>query len=212
MQHVYAPASQPTAQKRRRECRPIHGRILTRHLHDKLTQRWAGLGNSDMANFVDHALTVIGHLIGFVMRWIYPPSRMHRRILCVIPDLGPVLYINKHQEALTGILIKFRNGLPFKAKFESIVLRIALDSRQLGTINHQTRFELARWGGETTVPFDSLKLSAKDVDWVRTSSRGAEMICLNAGLNGQAYFKTWFGDFELPINLAVRVFVDLRNF
>jgi hypothetical protein len=162
---------------------------------------------------IGYFLTVAGYLAGPVMRWIYPPARMQNRILCVIPGYGPELYINRHQAAITGILLRLRNGLPFKLKFEPIILTIGLDARQdLGTTSHQDRFELNGYGGETTLMFAKYKLSTEDKQWVeKNASEGAETFCLNSSLNGKAYFKTWFGEFDFPINLVVRTFVDLRD-
>ena len=51
---------------------------------------------------------------------------------------------------------------------------------------------------------EKCNLSAVDVQRVRNVSRGSEMFCLNSSLNGKAYFRTWFGELELPISLVVQ--------
>ncbi|MGH9743305.1 MAG: hypothetical protein ACRD51_13255, partial [Candidatus Acidiferrum sp.] len=94
-------------------------------------------------SMVDHLLSLAGHLVGPVMRRIYSPQRIQQRIIRLIPDHGPVVYISRHQTALTLLQIKIRNGLPFALKFESVSLQISLDAlAELGRINYQKRFEV----------------------------------------------------------------------
>lgn len=160
---------------------------------------------------IDHLLTVAEHLVGPGMRAIYTPNRMSNRILCAIPDYGPALYINRHQEAIVGILLRFRNGLPFALECESIVLKIDLDARHdLGKVTYEDRFKLEKWGGETTTPIERCNLSTADAQWVKKSAWG-EVFSLNTSLHGHAHFKTWFGEFDLPINLVCRTLIDLRD-
>ncbi|MGH9740869.1 MAG: hypothetical protein ACRD51_00810, partial [Candidatus Acidiferrum sp.] len=62
-----------------------------------------------------------------------------------------------------------------------------------------------------TILCESYNLSNSDVTWIRNVAQGREMFCLNSSFDGEGYFKTWFGEFSVPINLPVRVFVDLRD-
>jgi hypothetical protein len=143
-------------------------------------------------------------LLKVLPRWIlkksYPPSKLIGRVDVSACGIGPQIYANSDRPpAISGLVLRMFNRLPFPVTLDWLHLEFAIDSRRLINVDQQVGKMLPHSSTEE-VHCHEVPLSDGQVrvlHEIRTDSTVLQ-------ITGRARFQSIAGDFEKTIDVRIR--------
>jgi hypothetical protein len=137
----------------------------------------------------------------------YSKADVAEKIVIYPDQIGPMIYINQHREAIDGVYFTLMNFSAVDIELEPIDVQITGSSRTFGSARAEFNpSNVRKQGGRSQVSLNFYNLTQKDVQFIETVCERPGYFNLN--FSGTLRFRTPVDSFNVPFGIVVRAGVQ----